>query len=74
MYRLPCVIYTDNGLPSASDKPAQLLQHNHIDHITSSPHFPRSNGFIGRQVRMLKTVLSTMQESKKTVVDLLLDM
>ena len=53
---------------------SQFNQHNHIDHITSSPHFPRSNGFIERQVRTLNTMLSTLQEAKKTLEDLLLDL
>ena len=72
-YGLPCLIYTDNGPPFASDEFMQFLQHNYIDHITSSPHFPRSNRFIERQIRTLKTTLSTTQESKK-MEDLLLDL
>ena len=49
----------------------QFLQCNHVDHITSSLYFPRSNGFIERQIRPLKARLSTTQESKKTMEDLL---
>ena len=45
-YGPPCLIYTNNGLPFASEELTQLLQHNHIDHVTSSPHFPRSTRFI----------------------------
>ena len=70
-YGLPCLIYTNNCLPFASDELAQFIQHNHIDHITSSPYFPRSNGFAERQVRTLKTTLSTTQESKKTTEDII---
>ena len=64
-YRLPCLIYTNNGPPFVSNELTQFLQYNHIDHITSSPHFPRSNGFIEGKVKTLKTALSTTQESKK---------
>ena len=35
-YGLPCLLYTDNGPPFVSEKLAQFLQHNHIDHVTSS--------------------------------------
>ena len=62
-YGLPCVLYTDNGLPFDSDELMQFLQHHHIHHITSSPHFPRSNSFIKHQVRTVKTAPRTKQES-----------
>ena len=39
-YRLPCLIYTNNGLPFASNELMWFLQWNHIDHITSSPVSP----------------------------------
>ena len=41
----------DNGLPFASEKLTQFLLLHHIEQSTSSPHFPRSNGFIECQVR-----------------------
>ena len=44
-YGLPCLLYTENGPPFVSVELVQFLQCNHIDHVTSSPHFPRSNGF-----------------------------
>ena len=73
-YRLPYMLYNDNGLLFASNELVQFLQCHHIDHITSSPHFPRSNGFNECQVRTIKTALSTTQESRKSLVDLLLDL
>ena len=45
-YGLSSLIHTDNGPPFTSDELSQLLQCNHIDHITSFPHFPLSNDFI----------------------------
>ena len=44
-YGLPCPLYTDNGPPFMSKEFAQFLQCNCTDPITSSSHFPRSNGF-----------------------------
>ena len=70
----PSLLYMDNGLPFASDEHAQFLQHHHIDHITSSSHFPRSNSFIECQVCTIKAVLSSSQDSRKTIEDLLLEL
>ena len=41
---------------------------------TSSPHFPRSNGFIEQQVGTTKTALTTAQAAKKPLEDILLDL
>ena len=62
-YGLPCVLYTNNDPPFASDELMQFLQCNHIDHITSSHHFLRFNSIIKHQVRTVKTMLGTTQES-----------
>ena len=58
-YGPPCLICIDNGHVFASNEFSQVLQHSHIDHITSFPHFPRSNGFTEQQVRTINTALST---------------
>ena len=52
---------------------SEFLKCNHIDHITSSPNSPQSNGFIEWQVRTIKTVPGTTQESSKSLDKLLLD-
>ena len=49
------------------------MSKEHIEHITSSPLYPRSNGFIEHQIKTIKTALSTCQESKQSVEDLLLN-
>ena len=73
-YGPPFLLYMDNGPPFASNEPVHFLQCHHIDHITSSPNFSRSNGFIEHQVCTIKTMLSTSQDSRKTIEDLLLDL
>ena len=73
-YRLPCLLYTDNGPPFMSKELMQFLQCNHKDHVTSSASLSRSNRFIEWQVRTLKTTLNTAQDSMKTIKDLLLDL
>ena len=49
------------------------LLKEHIDHITSSPHYPKSNGFIECQIKTIKTVLSTCQEANQLIEYLLLN-
>ena len=73
-YGPPMSLSTDNGPPSASDELAEFLMHHHIAHHTSSPHFPRSNGFIKRQVRTIKTALNTAMPAKKSLASVLLDL
>ena len=64
--RLPCMLHTNNGPPFALDELVQFLQCHGIDHIISSPHFSRSNGFFEQQVHTIKTALSTTQEPHKS--------
>ena len=47
---LPHVIRSDNGPCYNSKEFQQMLQHYNITHQTSSPHHPRSNGFVERMV------------------------
>ena len=72
-YEQPKTLSTDNGPPFSSEAFTQFMQKEHIDHITSSPHYHKSNGFIERQIKTIKTALSTCQEAKLPIEDLLLD-
>ena len=45
-----------------------------VEHIISSPHYPKSNGFIERQVKTMKTALATATTSGKTLDDVLLSL
>ena len=73
-YGPPMSLSTDNGPPFASDELTEFLTHHRIAHHTSSPHFPRSNGFIERQVRTIKTALHTVLPAKKSLESVLLDL
>ena len=66
------LLFMDNGQPFASEELTQFLQCHHIEHPTSSPHFPRSKGFIECQIQTLKTALSTSHDSHKPLEDVLL--
>ena len=73
-YGPPRRLSTDNGPPFSSEAFAKFMQQEHIKHITSSPHYPKSNGFIERQIKTIKTALSTGQDSKLPIKDILLNL
>ena len=54
---LPHVIRSDNGPCYNSKEFQQMLQHYNITHQTSSPHHPRSNGFVERMVGIAKKLM-----------------
>ena len=66
-YGYPLSLSTDNGPPFSSETFAKFLAKNKIDHITSSPHYPKSNGYIECQVKTIKTALATAEASGKTI-------
>ena len=51
------IIRSDYGPCYNSKEFQQLLQHYYITHHTSSPHHPRSNGFVKRMVRVAKKLM-----------------
>ena len=73
-YGPPLSLSTDYGPPFASDELAEFLMCHCLAHHTSSTHFPRSNGFIERQVRTIKTTLNTALPANKPLVSVLLDL
>ena len=73
-YGPPTSLSTDNGPPFVSDELAEFLMCHHIAHHTSSLLFPRSNGFIERQVRTINTTLNTALPAKKPLESVLLDL
>ena len=54
---LPHIIRSDNGPCYNSKELQQFLEHYNIIHHTSSPHHPRSNGFIERMVGVAKKLM-----------------
>ena len=54
---LPHIIRSDNGPCYNSKEFQQLLQHYNITQHTSSPHHPRSNGFVERMVGVVKKLM-----------------
>lgn len=63
---VPTKLFTDNGPQYASREFADFASEWDFIHITSSPHYPQSNGFIER---MVGTVKSTLEKAQQTNVD-----
>ena len=73
-YGPPKRLYSDIGPPFSSKAFQKFLTSQYIDHITSSPLYPKSNGFIERQIKTIKTALATASSSGKSLDYLLLSL
>ena len=60
----PDEIVSDNGPPFQSNKFAKFLSGLGIKHTTSSPGYPRSNGFIEQHIQMVKNMLSKRSNTR----------
>ena len=60
----PYFIRSDNGSCYASREFKELTELFQVPHVTSSPHFPQSNGFAEAMVKIAKILMdhSTLQE------------
>ena len=72
-YGPPKRLTADNVPPFSSETHKKFLQDQNIDHITSSPHYPKLNGFIECQIKTIKTALSTSQTAGQSIEDLQLN-
>ena len=73
-YGPPDRFFSDNDPPFSSEVLQKFLTSQYIDHITSSTHYPKSNSFIERQVKTIKTALDAAKYSGKSLDDLLLSL
>ena len=51
-YGPPKWLFTNNGPPFSLEALERFLSTQHIDHVTSSLHYPKSNSFIERQTKV----------------------
>ena len=56
-------MYTDNGPQYASGEFKMFAKEWDFTHITSSPHYPKSNRFCERMVGVVKDILKKAQQS-----------
>ena len=66
-FGMPLHFFSDNGPPFSSEPFSSFLTSLGIEHITSSPLYPQSNGFIERQIKTIKTALTTAQPSGSSI-------
>ena len=66
-YGIPDTVISDNGPHFNSVQYREFAKSWNFDHVTSSPRYPKSNGFVERQIR---TVKATLKKAKKTNTDL----
>ena len=62
---LPHIIRSDNAPCYNTKEFQQLLQRYNITHHTSSPHHPRSNGFVERMVGVAKKLMNKARSEGK---------
>ncbi|XP_071499791.1 uncharacterized protein [Diadema antillarum] len=62
---IPDRVISDNGPHFAGDEYKRFSQVWGFNHITSSPHYPRSNGQVERTIQTVKLTLSTAREGRQ---------
>ena len=60
---VPTKVISDNGRHYDSESYRKFAQEWEFQHITSSPHYPQSNGFIERTIQTIKNTLKKCSES-----------
>ena len=66
MYGVPNELVTDNGPQFSSAEFTTFAQSWGLNHITSSPHYPQSNGKAENAVKTVKRLFRKCQESRES--------
>ena len=72
-YGSPRFLFTDNGRQFASTEFRDFTRQWRVDHRTSSPHYPRSNGQAEAAVKVAKSIMKKANEERGDVYKALLD-
>ncbi|XP_037794447.1 uncharacterized protein K02A2.6-like [Penaeus monodon] len=64
-YGVPERVYSDNGRQYSSKEFVKFASNWEFEHITSSPHYPQSNGFIERTVQTVKNTIDKAKRSNQ---------
>ena len=62
---IPDIIRSDNGPQYVGQAYKNFVNRWGIQHITSSPRYPRSNGFIERQIQTVKSILKKAKQANE---------
>ena len=68
MFGIPERLYSDNGPQYSSPEFAKFASSWGFQHVTSSPHYPQSNGFIERHVQTIKTIIQKAESLPKALL------
>ena len=66
-YGWPDTIVSDNGPCYISDVFTNLMSEYNINHITSSPHYPQSNGLAEKYMQIVKNLFYKAKEEGKDI-------
>ena len=72
-YGVPQVLMTDNGPQFASAEFAGFAAQWGFQHLTSSPHYPQSNGRVENAVKTVKRLFTKCHETRQSEFQALLD-
>ena len=61
-YGWPDTLISDNGPCYASKTFKELMKEYHVNHITSSPHYPQSNGLAKKYLQIVKNLFHKAKE------------
>ena len=64
-YSWPEIILSDNGPCYSAEAFTKLMKDYSINHITSSPHYPQSNGLVEKYTQIVKNLFYKAQEEGK---------
>ena len=64
-YRWPDTLISDNGPCYTSHAFTSVMQSFSVNHITSSPHYPQSNGLAEKYVQIVKCLFNEAKEEGK---------
>ena len=64
-YGLPKTLISDNGPCYTTEVFTNLMREYNVNHITSSPHYPQSNGLAEKYVQCVKNLFYKAKEEGK---------
>ena len=61
-YGWPDTLLSDNVPCYASETFTKIMQEYNVNHIASSPHYPKSNGLVEKSVQIVKNLFNKARE------------
>ena len=68
-YGWPDTIVSDNGPCYTSEIFKELMKEYQVNHITSLPHYPQSNGLAEKYVQIIKNLFYKAKEEGKIYIN-----